>query len=158
MTDCLIVYYSHSGNTRTVAQTIQRLTDGDLLELEPVSPYPQSYDAVLHQAKHEIQAGYLPPLRPMRTDLAEGTRVFIGSPNWWSTIAPPVSAFLAEADLAGKTVLPFCTHGGGGGGRLERDITTRCPDATVAPILVVAGDGGSQLEKLVSTWLEKVQA
>ena len=49
----LVVFYSHTGNTRTIARHIQALTGCDLLDLEPVTPYPRDYDTVVSQAKKE---------------------------------------------------------------------------------------------------------
>lgn len=36
----LIVYYSYSGVTEGIAQTLQEKTGGDLYEIEVVEPYP----------------------------------------------------------------------------------------------------------------------
>ena len=49
----LVVFYSHTGNTRTIARHIQALTGCDLLDLEPVTPYPRDYDTVVSQAKRK---------------------------------------------------------------------------------------------------------
>lgn len=57
--------------------------------------------------------------------------VFIGSPNWLATFAPPVLTFLRSADLQGKTIIPFCTHGGGGFGRMMEDYRKECQGSTV---------------------------
>ena len=48
----LVVFYSHTGNTRTIARHIQALTGCDLLDLEPVTPYPRR-DTVVSQAKRK---------------------------------------------------------------------------------------------------------
>ena len=53
----LIVYYSHSGTTRRLAELIARETGGDLLELVPETAYPQDYNTVVAQAKRELQSG-----------------------------------------------------------------------------------------------------
>ena len=53
----LVVFYSHTGNTRTIARHIQALTGCDLLDLEPVTPYPRDYDTVVSQAKKGKAAG-----------------------------------------------------------------------------------------------------
>lgn len=45
--------------------------------------------------------------------------IFIGTPNWFKTFAPPVMSFLKQHDFTGKIVIPFCTHGGGGFGQIE---------------------------------------
>lgn len=149
----LVVFYSHSGNTGKIAEAIGRQAQGELFAIEPVSPYPASYNAVVEQAKKEIRAGFHPELKAMPPKLEDRDVVFVGSPNWWSTIAPPIATFLVNADLSGKTVIPFCTHGGGGVGRVEKEIAALCPHSAVKAGLVVSGDGGARAEALIADWL-----
>ncbi|MEM2930811.1 MAG: flavodoxin [Thermoproteota archaeon] len=106
----LIVYYSWSGNTRRIARIIHKLVSGDIVELEPVNPYPQSYNATVEQAKREIQSGYKPPLKTKIDNIEHYEIIFIGSPNWWGSLAPPVASFLSQYDLSGKTIIPFCPY------------------------------------------------
>jgi len=60
--DILIAYYSWHGNTRKIAELIERETGGTLFEIKPVEPYTTDYQAVVAQAKEEIQAGFRPAL------------------------------------------------------------------------------------------------
>lgn len=125
----LIAYYSYSGNTRFAAEQIQKATGGELFEIKPVTPYPADYNACVDQAKKEIGAGFKPALAEKIKDLDRYDVIFVGTPNWWSTMAPPVLTFLTENDLAGKTVVPFVTHGGGGMARCEADMRKAVPKA-----------------------------
>jgi len=145
----LIVYYSYSGNTRKVAHDIHRVVGGDVVEIEPLEPYPGSYNAVVEQAKQELQAGFLPRLKKNAGDVASYDTVFVGSPNWWHTIAPPVKTFLAGTDLSGKKIIPVVTHGGGGLGRSARDIAGLCPNSIIQESLAVYGAD----VKAAQTWL-----
>ena len=54
----LIAYYAHSTNTQKIANLIHKEVGGTLHEILPETPYPRSYNAVVDQAKKEIQAGY----------------------------------------------------------------------------------------------------
>ena len=76
--------------------------------------------------------------------------------NWWNTIAPPVATFLSEYDLAGKTIVPFCTHGGGGLGNIGKDIAKLCPQSTVLSSLEIYGSGGVGAQASVRAWLSRV--
>lgn len=154
MTKTLIVYYSHSGNTEKVAEMIRQKSNGTLLKIEPENPYPQNYNAVVEQAKKGIQAGIRPTLKTMPDNIEIYDTIFIGSPNWWNTIAPPIATFLMENDLSGKTVVPFYTHGGGGSGNIERDIAKLCPQSKMQAGLSINGSSCSNAQ--VSTWLSKV--
>ena len=116
----LVAYFSHSGNTREVARQIGEATGGDLFEIVPATPYPAEYQAVVDQGKKEIAAGVRPALKNPVGDLSQYDVIFVGSPCWWATIAPPVATFLTSCDFAGKTVIPFMTHEGSGMGQRGR--------------------------------------
>ncbi len=152
----LIVYFSRSGNTRRIAELIHQKVGGTLYEIQVRVPYPDAYNAVVDQAKQEIQAGYKPALRSTLDDVEAYDTIFIGSPNWWNTIAPPVATFLSEYDLSGKTVVPFCTHGGGGLGQIGRDIAKLCPQSTVLSSFEIYGSGRGDAQARVSAWLSEL--
>jgi flavodoxin len=57
--------------------------------------------------------------------------VFVGSPNWWSTVAPPVMTFLSSFNPSGKTIVPFITNEGSRMGTSVQDLKRLCPGATV---------------------------
>ncbi len=80
-----IIYYSHSGRTRRLAEQIAKETHGDLLELIPEIPYPQDYSTVVAQAKKELQQKVRPKLKTRVPDLSTYDMLFIGTPNWWSS-------------------------------------------------------------------------
>jgi flavodoxin len=150
----LTAYYSWGGSTRRLAEQIHALTAGEFFEIVPQAAYPGDYNACTGQAKKEIQAGYKPALKNKAGDIDRFGIILLGSPNWWSSIAPPVAAFLSEYDLKGKTVVPFCTHGGGGQGHLVKDIAKLCPGSTVLNCLAVR-DGAPAPKGELSEWLKQ---
>ena len=153
----LVLFYSWSGNTRRIAQIIAEKTGADLRELQPETPYSQNYNAVLSQAKQEIQQKQYPALRPIDMDWNAYDVVYLGTPNWWSSIAPPVSSF-HEVMPTNKTIIPFCTpfctHGGGGEGHIAHDMRSYCIGCDVLPLLSIQGDGGKRAEAQVEQWLK----
>ena len=152
----LIVYYTRSQNTANIARLIQQQIGGALHEVQPSKPYPPAYDAVVQQAKREIREGFLPPIKNGLESLDTFDTVFVGTPNWWSTMAPPLATFLSSYDFSGKTVVPFCTHGGGGLNDIERDIRKLCAGAKFLEPFVVYGSGGSDAEVQVRRWLDSL--
>ena len=122
MKKVLVAFYSHSGVTKKAAEEIHAIVGGDIHEIVEQDTYPQDYKTVVEQAKQEIAQGYQPKLKSDLPDLSNYDVIFIGSPNWWSTIAPPVATFLTSLDFAKKTIIPFVTHGSGGLGRTVNDI------------------------------------
>lgn len=128
----LILYYSHSGNTRKIAQMIQKEIDCDLVEIETVNPYTGTYNDVVEQGKKEIDSGLTPEIKPLNVDLSIYDTIILGTPVWWYTSSPAIKTFLKSNDLSGKKIYPFATHGGGPGSTLK-DFQKECPEATVYP-------------------------
>ena len=153
----LVTYFSRSGNTREVAQQIQKIMGGDIFEIQTVTPYPREYDAVTKQAKQELEAGVKPPIQSKVANIKEYDIVFVGSPNWWNTIAPPVMTFLSEHDLSGKTIVPFITHAGSGMGRSAADIKKLAPQATVRDGLALWGRDVKSSQEQVAKWLQELK-
>jgi flavodoxin len=131
MKKALVAYYSHSGTTRKAAEEIHQIVGGDLFEIKEATPYPRDYNTVLKQAKQEIDNGFRPALMDKIPEISDYDLIILGSPNWWSTIAPPVATFLTQADFSGQTIAPFITHGGKGLSRTIIDIRKLSPDANI---------------------------
>lgn len=149
----LIVSYSYSGNTHQIAQGIQRITGGDWCEIHPWQPYPMSFPELLWQVKREIKSQYRPRLLPVRYTPNRYSIIFVGSPNWCGTIAPPLASWLYKNDLSEKMVLPFCSHCGGVPCDFHRDVARLCPKADVREPLSVVDDGGDDLMSMLREWL-----
>jgi flavodoxin len=152
----LIAYYSHSGNTRTIANVIQKITNSNLFEISPQQPYTENYNQCVQQARKEISSGYKPELKTEVENIAQYDTIFIGSPNWCSTIAPPVTTFLSNNNLSGKTIAPFITHGGGGIGRIISDIKKLAQNATITKELYLNGSSAKNAQNNVEKWLNEI--
>ena len=122
----LILSYSYSGNTHRIAKGIQELTKGDRCEIYPWQPYPMAFPELLRQVKEEVEHGYHPALLPGAPSPASYRVIFVGSPNWCGTIAPPLASWLYKNDLSGKLLLPFYSHCGGVKADFRKDISVSC--------------------------------
>ena len=136
----LIVYYSYSGITKRLAEDIALITDGKLRELKPEKPYSFSYNTAIKELRQEIDREYCPPLIEGLESVDDVEVIFIGSPNWIRTFAPPVLSFLRAVDLKGKTIIPFCTHGGGGFGQMIESYKKECKDSIIKEGIALKGD------------------
>ena len=152
----LVVYFSHSGNTRKLAEIIHKKVGGDILEIEPVTPYPSDYQATVDQAKREQQENARPAVKTKIANPDEYGVVFLGYPNWWSSMPMPVWTFIEQNGLDGKTIAPFDTHGGGGMGHSESDLKKLVPHSKVLKALPVRGTRAGDAEKDVEKWLESL--
>ena len=152
----LVAYFSHTGNTRVIANQIHEKVGGDIFEIVTVNPYPTDYDAVVDQAKQEQEDNYRPQLKTKVENMDSYDVVFIGYPNWWGTMPMSVFTFLEEYDFSGKTIIPFCTHEGSGLGRSVEDTTELCPQSTILDGLAIRGSSVETAQDDVSEWLRKI--
>ncbi|MCE5285772.1 MAG: NAD(P)H-dependent oxidoreductase [Pelosinus sp.] len=149
----LVVYYSHSGNTRKLANILAGKCGGGLVEVVPEKAYPTEYRAVVDLAQKELKNGYHPAIKAQVNGIADYDTILVGTPNWCSTIVPPLQTFLESNDFTGKIILPFCTHGGGGAGYIEQTVKRLCPAAKVEHIF--ASYGSSFTKADVDKWLQQ---
>lgn len=116
----LVVYYSATGSTKAVAQTIAENADADIFEITPVNPYT-SDDLNWNNNNSRVSKEHndeslrdveLTKVTPDNWDSYD--TVFIGYPIWWYIAAWPVNNFVKGNDFTGKTVIPFCTSSSSG--------------------------------------------
>lgn len=156
----LVAYFSATGNTESVANTIADLTGGDLFEITPADPYT-SDDLNWTDENSRVVYEYENP-EARDVELAEDTVdnwdeydvVFIGYPIWWGIAAWPTDSFVEANDFTGKTVIPFCTSSSSGLGQ-SGDLLEE-----------LAGTGnwlegqrfrGSTSEAEIQTWLDSLE-
>ena len=119
----LVVYYSATGSTKAVADTIADTTRADLFEITPVVPYTSddlnwTNDNSRVSVEHNDESKRDVPLTKTTPDnWADYDTVFIGYPIWWGIAAWPVNNFVEGNDFTGKTVIPFCTSSSSGLGQ-----------------------------------------
>ena len=150
----LIAYFSWSGNTQGVAQEIQRQTGADIFEIVPIPAYSDDYNTVLMEAQRDQHDQARPAIANLPESIDEYDVILLGYPNWWASIPMPIATFLESYDFSEKTILPFCSHGGGRFGQSLTAIAKLAPQAVVAPGLSVHYSGGSSLPGDVRNWLE----
>ena len=165
----LIAYYSRAGNnyvngdivnlpvgnTEVAANMIRKLTGGDVFRIDTITPYPEGYQETTEVAKAELRRNARPEISGEVGNMADYEVIYLGYPNWWGTMPMAVFTFLEAYDLAGKTVIPFCTHEGSGMGRSERDIKAGCTGAVVLKGLAITGGRVRDAERDIVDWLRK---
>ena len=110
----LVLYYSETGTTKTVAQELQKQLGADIEAVEAVEPYSGNFQETIQRGQREMQSGQTPALKPLKKQVKDYDVIFLGYPIWFGTYAMPIATLVKEQDFAGKTVVPFCTFGSGG--------------------------------------------
>lgn len=155
--DILIVYYSQTGNTKRIAQLISRYTGGELGEIIAEIPYKSLYLGGAERVKKERRDGIHPGILTLKLELNDYNTVFLGTPNWGNGIAHPIMSFLEKYQFQGKTIYPFCTHGGGGLAHVARDIAKYCSWEKIGNSFDAYGDGGQNAERNIEKWLKDIR-
>lgn len=150
----LIAYFSWSGNTEALAGMIQAETGGDLFEIVPETPYTDDYNALLDQAQQEQRDNARPAIAGQVENWTDYDVAFVGYPNWWSDAPMIVRSFLESYDCTGKTVIPFCTHGGGGFGRSLSSVAESAAGADILDGFEVSGSRVDGAAPDVSAWID----
>lgn len=151
----LVVYFSHSGNTKQVAESIQKKLDADIFEIKTVKEYSSDYDTVVDEAQKELNDNARPELSTALDNIEQYDTVIIGYPIWWGDMPMAVYTFLDTYDLSGKTVAPFCTHGGSGLSGTDKNIQDEEKDATVLEGLAISDSSVDSSDSEVESWLQE---
>jgi flavodoxin len=154
MNNILIVYYSLFQNTADLALEIAIQTGGTIRELIPDKKYSFDYNTAAKEVRNQIARGFCPTLISGNEPIENYQTIFIGTPNWFKTLAPPVMSFLRQHDFTNKTIIPFCTHGGGGFCQIENDIARECSKSKLLPGIAV---NGTVEADDVRKWLETIK-
>ena len=127
----LIVYFTRTNNTGTVAQAIANLTGGTLYRIETVIPYPEDYTECTEVAREELENGIRPELSGTVENMEQYDTIFVGCPVWWGDAPMPIWSFLEseEYNFTGKTVIPFCTYASTGRDATLQRIVALTPDS-----------------------------
>jgi len=152
----LVAYFSRTGNTRVIAGQIRRARNADLFEIRPATPYPDDYEETVSQARRERDEGYEPALAATVPGIASYDTVFLGLPIWGGTAPPILRSFLSAHDLAGKTLVPFITHGGYGRGQSIQVIRSHAPRSRLLQGFIMEADQERRTLETVTRWLRDV--
>lgn len=126
----LVVFYSYTGHTKMIAESIQRKLNCDILEIKPVKPYSTDYQTVVDEEQNNSSVGKTPDIQKIDKNLNDYDEIIIGTPVWWYTIAPVIRTFLTQNDLSNKTIKPFATNAGWLG-HTFKEIQKLCPNSKV---------------------------
>lgn len=102
------------GNIQVMVSEIRKKTGADVYSIVLQDPYDPTFANMTDRAKEEIQSGKDLALKNPLPDFSRYDVIYLGTPIWWYSLPAPVSSFLKQADLSGKTIVPFGIHRGSG--------------------------------------------
>jgi flavodoxin len=156
----LVVYYSYTGHTKMIAESIKDQLNCDILEIEPEEAYSKNYDLVVNEEQNNTNSK-TPKIKDIKIDLSKYDTIILGSPVWWYTLAPVIRTFLKENDLNGKKIIPYATNAGWLGHTFE-EIEQLCSDSKVEKGMNIVFTEDYKENKLVTSsdeinnWISKL--
>jgi len=152
----VIAYFTRSGNTRVVAEQLERDLPADIFQIEPASPYPSDYEENVEIARLEKESQTQRPLKARIPNFHKYNTIFLGFPIWGGTAPAIIRTFLQEHDFAGKTIVPFITHGKYGIGNSLSVIRNNAAKAAVLNGYSEECDQERDTMERVKDWLEEL--
>ncbi len=154
----LVAYFSASGVTAALARRLAEAVGAPLYEIRPAVPYTaDDLDWRNRQSRSTLEMldkNCRPALADTDAPVADAEIIFVGYPVWWYREPSIIDSFLEAYDFSGKTIVPFCSHGGGRFGQSLTAIAKPAPDAAMGEGLSVHYSGGAGLPDDVSAWLD----
>lgn len=146
------------GSTEYIAKMIQNSIGGTLFEIETEKQYSKEHDPLVDEAAQEQEENARPKLSSKVENMDSYDIIFIGYPIWWGDLPMPLYTFLEEYDLSGKTIVPFCTHGGSRLSNTDNTIADLQKDATVIhdALAISRSDVAVTEQEEVDRWLESI--
>ena len=133
MSKKLVAYFSASGVTAKVAQTLAEAIGADIFEIVPKIPYTEAdLNWMDKNARSTIEmndSSSRPEIEFMRDNMSEYDTIFVGFPIWWYVAPTIINTFLESYDLTGKTIIPFVTSGTSGMGKTNEKLAPSCKGA-----------------------------
>ena len=129
----LVAYFSASGVTAKVAETLAEAIGADIYEIEPAVPYSKAdLDWTNQKSRSSVEMSdpaSRPAIAGKRDNMDDYDTIFIGFPIWWYVAPTIINTFLESYNLEGKTLVIFATSGGSGMGKTLEKLQPSCPGA-----------------------------
>lgn len=119
----IIIYYSLEGNTKLIATLIKENTGADIVQLQPAKEVPKSGFMKYFWGGKSVVFNEQPELLNPPIDLNDYDTIFIGSPVWNASYAPPLTTFFTNNPIKDKHIYLFGCHGGGGTKKFNQKLT-----------------------------------
>jgi len=161
----LIVYFSRTGNARSIATEIQKQIGGDLVEIKTNNTYPSDYNQMLTVGQQEINAidnnGTYPGIQTSVASFEKYNAIFICTPLWWSRMSTPMQSFLHNnsSKMSKKKLLIAVTSASSGISTVIADAKRICPQSVFNEnSLWVKSSEISNESSMIKTWLSTIKA
>ncbi len=149
----LVVYFSNTGNTESIAESIVSAMGADVYEIEAEQPYTDEdlnyNDSSTRATVEQNDPTARPEIENLPESIDEYETIYLGYPIWWGQAPKIIYTFLENYDFTGKTIIPFCTSGSSGIGSSDDNLHSAASGANWADGRRFSGSASSSE---VSDW------
>ncbi|PWF99480.1 flavodoxin [Levilactobacillus bambusae] len=117
-----ICYFTYTGNSKKIAETVQAYIGGNTVEIRATTPYSSNYQTTVKQAQQEHNDLSYPAITIPAINWASFNNLILVFPNWYDSIPRPVATFFKQADLKGKNVICLVSNSSSGTGDCITDL------------------------------------
>lgn len=157
MSKKLVAYFSASGTTAAVAQTLAEAAGADLYGIKPQTPYTSAdlnwQDKKSRSSVEMNNKTHRPPLADQDARIEDYDTIFLGFPIWWYVAPTIINTFLESYDFSGKTIVLFATSGGSGFGRTVAGLKDSAPRAVIQEGKLL---NGWQSKESLAAWVNSL--
>lgn len=129
----LVVFFSASGITKSIAEKIAKSADADMFEIVPAKLYTNAdlnwTDSSSRSSVEMKNKSFRPEIKDSDIDISEYDTIYLGFPIWWYVAPTIVNTFLEKYDFSGKKIIVFATSGSSGMGNTVSELKPSAPDA-----------------------------
>ena len=158
MNKILVAYFSASGTTAKVAETLAKAANADIYEIKPAVPYSRAdLDWMNKKSRSSIEMSdksSRPELADKNAHIENYDTVLLGFPIWWYVAPTIVNTFLESYDFSGKKIVLFATSGGSGFGKTVEGLK----GSVSADAQIIEGKilNGKPSESELKAWVESL--
>ncbi len=160
----LIVYYSFSGDCRSIVASLTANIDAEVLEIQPAEEgldyaannYAIGSSLIAAIREKPNDAASYPAIKPVNRNVADYDTVIIVTPLWWSNMAAPMQSYLFQegSKMAGKTIGLIVSSYSSGISSVAADAKRLIPEGKfVEESLWINNSNRSGKDGLIKNWL-----
>lgn len=166
----VVIYFSATGTTKSVANKIKKASNGTLVEIKAAQPYTDAdlnwsnsssrvtkeHESASSPAKSSVRPK-ISNLKQIQKAVKSADIVYIGYPIWWGEAPHIVYTLVENTNLKGKTVVPFSTSLSSGMGNSGSNLKTKAIVSKKTKWNKGKGFYGKSNQKTVDNWVKTIK-
>lgn len=130
----LVLYFSNTGNTRSIAELIYQNTFSNIEEIRMIND----------------------DIKPIKSDIYKYDVIYVGSPIIDKKLSKAIKALFSKYNFDLKRVIPFISYDNRGYDNIKEELLELCPNIEIKSLLEVYWDDISLRD--LNDWFSKIKS